>query len=494
MTCHRFRSESKSFLQSPSTVPEPRLFTSTLCTVLKTGESSTNNLTQSTVLSQGSSDLKPPPEYNLVQGSNLPDGFNDVPQRRNASLTTVQDLSQNLHAQSFGGLDPDLHSWSTSAGDTGSHGPSNSSQSTTDISKTVSSTKLLCGSENKIQQDTKSIKCPKDTTSQMDRLTKTNTSLITQQNSDFRSLFLFNNLVETKASTSSLRGTNPQSDPVSKAEDSTHLQDTDSLASSETTIKDSANPQDMNLLQLSTCSRSGPGWAATPFQTKSRDGSLMTTSGVTQQTVFSQSPPSDRFCSNQAIKGQREGHMDSLSQSKVPKQTTSVNNFGICSSRRSLHTVRPLHEFLASSSALQSVHGPSIGSRSQVQLTDPPQTRALTHPANLHATPTPSPFHLLTSPKDPDVCQPMVVREEIRLTPQIQGPPVSAPPSQVQARTLPWGKGSRPGPPCFTRPLSRATVMEGFPVTLEVEVMGNPEPWLTWWVAYNRLHGNTQAS
>ncbi|XP_055456756.1 coiled-coil domain-containing protein 141 isoform X3 [Psammomys obesus] len=39
--------------------------------------------------------------------------------------------------------------------------------------------------------------------------------------------------------------------------------------------------------------------------------------------------------------------------------------------------------------------------------------------------------------------------------------------------------------PHFSRLLSNVTVVEGSPVTLEVEVTGSPEPTLTWWVAYN---------
>lgn len=39
--------------------------------------------------------------------------------------------------------------------------------------------------------------------------------------------------------------------------------------------------------------------------------------------------------------------------------------------------------------------------------------------------------------------------------------------------------------PNFSRLLSNVTVVEGSPVTLEVEVTGFPEPTLTWWVAYN---------
>ncbi|KAL8183553.1 UNVERIFIED_CONTAM: hypothetical protein K2H54_044367 [Gekko kuhli] len=39
--------------------------------------------------------------------------------------------------------------------------------------------------------------------------------------------------------------------------------------------------------------------------------------------------------------------------------------------------------------------------------------------------------------------------------------------------------------PNFSKLLSNVTVMEGSPVTLEVEVTGFPEPAVTWWVAYN---------
>nr|DBA19892.1 TPA: hypothetical protein GDO54_015651 [Pyxicephalus adspersus] len=39
--------------------------------------------------------------------------------------------------------------------------------------------------------------------------------------------------------------------------------------------------------------------------------------------------------------------------------------------------------------------------------------------------------------------------------------------------------------PGFSKHLPNVTVMEGSPVTLEVEVTGYPEPTLTWWVAYN---------
>lgn len=87
--------------------------------------------------------------------------------------------------------------------------------------------------------------------------------------------------------------------------------------------------------------------------------------------------------------------------------------------------------------------------------------------SNTHAPPS-----LLTSEQDPDVCKPMAIREEIRL------------PSYGRAVVggILAGQG-----PNFSKHLSNATVMEGSPVTLEVEVTGFPEPTLTWWVAYNKL-------
>ncbi|XP_028291406.1 coiled-coil domain-containing protein 141 isoform X2 [Gouania willdenowi] len=89
--------------------------------------------------------------------------------------------------------------------------------------------------------------------------------------------------------------------------------------------------------------------------------------------------------------------------------------------------------------------------------------------ANPHV-PLPPPPHLLTAEQDPDVCLPLVVLEEIRLTPQIQGPALPAPPTaQVQDTR-----------PARSRPVSRAAVMEGAPVTLEVQVEVHPVPALSW--------------
>ncbi|XP_028847687.1 coiled-coil domain-containing protein 141 isoform X2 [Denticeps clupeoides] len=82
---------------------------------------------------------------------------------------------------------------------------------------------------------------------------------------------------------------------------------------------------------------------------------------------------------------------------------------------------------------------------------------AVPRAGNLHVPQSP-----LTTEQDPDVCKPTAIREEIRL-------------STSRAMGSPAHQG-----PNFTKAMSNATVMEGSPVTLEVEVTGFPEPTLTW--------------
>lgn len=138
----------------------------------------------------------------------------------------------------------------------------------------------------------------------------------------------------------------------------------------------------------------------------------------------------------------------------------------------------------------KSAHDPCMTSSSTT-----PSTATIRPPvllaqmSHLHDHPIPSPPPLTT-----DICQPVAVREEIRLTPQIKGPPllVPSPASQTQIGPQPQGRVSQAALPYWTRPLSRAAVMEGSPVVLEVEVTPQPKPTVTWWVAYNELHSNTQ--
>uniref|UniRef100_A0A8C2EX46 Coiled-coil domain containing 141 n=1 Tax=Cyprinus carpio TaxID=7962 RepID=A0A8C2EX46_CYPCA len=87
-------------------------------------------------------------------------------------------------------------------------------------------------------------------------------------------------------------------------------------------------------------------------------------------------------------------------------------------------------------------------------------------PNNTHATPTP-----LTTEQDSDLCKPTPIREEI----------MRASSKKVMGK-LAGGTG-----PNFSKPLSNATVMEGSPVTLEVEVTEFPEPTLTWFKNGHKL-------
>lgn len=86
---------------------------------------------------------------------------------------------------------------------------------------------------------------------------------------------------------------------------------------------------------------------------------------------------------------------------------------------------------------------------------------------NVHAS-----FKPLTSEKEPELCRPTAIREEIKRS----------------NSTRAMGNLAAGQSPNFSKQLSNAVVMEGSPVTLEVEVTGFPEPSLTWWVAYNKLN------
>lgn len=147
------------------------------------------------------------------------------------------------------------------------------------------------------------------------------------------------------------------------------------------------------------------------------------------------------------------------------------------------------------SSSWQRLHEPGAapGSPAGPAAPSSPAAPAWPQQAGLHDAHLPPPPHLLTPPPDANVCQPRSICEEIRLTPQIRGSPLPAPPGPPQVEPLPQAKGPPSAPRSFSRPLSRASVMEGSPVTLEVEVSGHPEPTLTGWVASNHLHGNTAA-
>lgn len=86
----------------------------------------------------------------------------------------------------------------------------------------------------------------------------------------------------------------------------------------------------------------------------------------------------------------------------------------------------------------------------------------------LHALPDPFSGFVFQSDATRSCQRQMVTREEIK--------------SSSEKNSMASLTGQAPN---FSQLLSNKTVMEGSPVTLEVEVTGFPEPTLTWWVAYN---------
>lgn len=240
--------------------------------------------------------------------------------------------------------------------------------------------------------------------------------------------------------------------------------------------------------------------------------SLITTNSANQKHTSSTQNHKGNFPENTSSPTSQQrstSHQDNVGlpelRDPIPLEPNSVSDINMSnidikhSSEQNNQTAFCFHKSSTFTCTQPSVHDPGMTHSSPAKTTaapqPEPQTHALAQQSHLHDNPISSSPQLLTSGKDPNICQPMAIREEIRLTPQIKGPPLPAPSpvAQAQRESLPQGKASKPGLTCFTRPVSRATVMEGSPVTLEVEVTAHPEPALTWWVAYNQLHSNTQA-
>lgn len=153
------------------------------------------------------------------------------------------------------------------------------------------------------------------------------------------------------------------------------------------------------------------------------------------------------------------------------KESDSINNLNpscnVTSSANKTINIKQNHQTVYhKTSTEQCVHDSGFSAQPGPPPLPEAHTQALVQQANTHVTlPYTSP-QLLTPDQDPDICQPSTIREEIRLTPQIKGPSI---PPQAQEECS-----------CFTRPVSKAAVVGGSPVTLEVEVTGQPEPTLTW--------------
>ncbi|CAB1424079.1 unnamed protein product [Pleuronectes platessa] len=424
----RLRSESSSFVQSPLTVPAPGFHT-----MMQTEETSVDYL-------PGSTEAQFISGSNQVQESKTTD--TDVPERKSPSET--EPLLNYLNSQSN---QPQQCTEIDQSPTLQSSCPQPFNVPDTDINKDTTRPQDTGFLIYPFPQARGSHSSPhKSSLSQNKTFSKNN--LIPRARGSAQS----NDRTCSQTSTSLLQHDNPpQSFPDSRS----------GLDQSKPSTQPSKEPSSVKMPQSS---------------------SLTTTTTVTQQSVHCQSSSSDgRGNVPQAgiiLRSKKDDPPD-VHVPNVPKPD-SVNNITISSSNRfsnkqSHHTIDSIHE-----SSKQCVHNPGMSPSSAAKPTAPPQPQTRAQQANPHVTPPSSPSHLLTSDQDPDICQPMAIREEIRLTPQIQGPPLPAPsPPQTQAGSLPQGKASKPGPPFFTRPLSRATVKEGSPVTLEVEVTGQ-EPTLTW--------------
>ncbi|KAK2905561.1 hypothetical protein Q8A73_009504 [Channa argus] len=201
----------------------------------------------------------------------------------------------------------------------------------------------------------------------------------------------------------------------------------------------------------------------------SMPSTLATSTIVTQQTVYCQSFPAERTFAcpkaSSTIRTKQESPSSSgceyladvhwpvlpepshISSIKTPNST--ITSSDKLSTRQSDQTVHSLHESLTSMCTQQYVHGLGISTSSPPKPAPSPQLKTEAHAfvqqAKLHVTPVQqpsSPLHLLTPEQDPDICQTMAIVEEIKLTPQIQGPPVPAPPSFIsmgQTESLPQG-------------------------------------------------------
>ncbi|KAK1903551.1 Coiled-coil domain containing protein 141, partial [Dissostichus eleginoides] len=508
----RFRSESSSFVQSPLTVPAPILFTSTLCSILKTKKTSTANVCL------GGPEPSFPSVSNPLDKGNSSDSCskkeNEVPDKRSPSKTEPvlkEHVSQYNQPQRR----------------TGS--PSMITQTDGTLLQTDPQVAELNHIPAKLPQSScipEAFKTP----SQETRFLKINTTfpqiktLICQKN---RLLQSFPDTVDAVSkqqrdsfisspfgepsdshctltqSSSNLRPkqeqfkTLPEIGPgkafaLSPIMPTLH-KNTGLLKSCETCLKTSTTlPENSNLSVSSLDSGSGLDQDVPSSQTSKEESSM---SENRKQTVYCQSSSLKNHTLKQSssnLRSQQEQFMtlpvidpdtEYAHSSSLPLlHQDRIQDTGIltsCKTGLQTNTTLPQNSNLSISS-LDSGSGldqdvPSSQTSKEALSDSMPQSSKTPEPqalAHLHVTPLSSPPHLLMPDQDPTICQPMTIR-----------------PGRVSSQ----GKASHPGPPCFTRPLSRATVMEGSPVTLEVEVMALHEPTLTWWVANNQLHNNTHA-
>uniref|UniRef100_A0A3B3HTD9 Coiled-coil domain-containing protein 141 n=1 Tax=Oryzias latipes TaxID=8090 RepID=A0A3B3HTD9_ORYLA len=443
----RFKSESSSLAKSPFTLPAPRLFPSTLCTSLTTSEISSDIFSMSREKSIGS----PKPSLDLVKpgsspvcrlntvdyssDSNVPDMRSAPPPRETKNTHTSEALNLNLAClQSLNDQDSDLHKCRIHPEDAGL----NNSNGTCPQSKTV-----------------------------------------TCKNTNFTQFFNDREIIphqDWKYTQNSRESTVEDADPTRTSCPQDRNPSTAVPQSSKAALQ-------IHLPQSYTGSRSRLVQKVLPLQNEvssdctPRTKSCTTATTVIKHSVKGQPSIEEIFKLNKSLNHSiRETQMGNVHSSP---EAECVSSSKTLSMEQSLQTVCSLNESKSTCQTQPCVHGPSMNHSGSVKPTAPlqpeAQTQALSQQVNPHVS-RPAPPHPLTPHQDPDICLPIAVREEIRLTPQIKGPP------------------HPPGSPCFTRPLSQTAMVEGSPVMLEVEVMGHQDPMLTWWVAYNHFPANAEDS
>ncbi|XP_074551406.1 uncharacterized protein ccdc141 [Halichoeres trimaculatus] len=499
----RLRSESSLFVQSLLTVPTSSPLTSNQSSILVTGETSTTNNPQSADCSLRGHEPSLPPESNPVHENGTPDTFstlnNNPPERKTSIEMKEHNTTCNQPQRTMG-------NWGKITQNTATKGetllqmdpvlktakPFRGSRNVSNIS-TVSQQKIHCQSSSLESRNTLSQACSHPISAQERPISKSKKISNVDQVSHAGGSAEIPSFEDSGLNKASILPGN-----IRLSE------------SSEMRVQTSATlTQDSNLSESSQVSMSGPDQDVTSREFSKKTSSvslpqgstLTTTTTVIQQTVHSRSLTPKGHCAvaeiNSKMKSKQKSPLSQGSGSPpevrpmVTPEPDIFSNISASSSftsssdehsRKQSH--QTVHTLQGSTCTQPSVHDPGMTPSSSAKPVAPlqpeAQTPALAKQANPHVTPLSSPPHLLTSDQDPNICQPMAIREEIKLTPQIQGPSLPAPLPQAQTESLPQGKASKTGPPCFTRPLSRATVMEGSPVTLEVEVTGHPEPALSW--------------
>lgn len=540
--CYRFKAESSTFVQSPLTVPAKSLLTSTMCSILQTGKTSTANAPQSNDLSLGFHEPGFPSGSHPAQESNPPDRCSNkdhnVAEKRSPSHNDPllkEHHSQCNRPQMSPGIQGKITQHVASEGETSPQTDPIAQGAELNHSTTLPRSSCCpqpfdgpdrdLHKDNTPSQGTGFLKCrptfPQNfpdsdsdlhqgmnfsrTSKETSTVSKPQREVLTDSSTVTQKILFFQSSPSDSHCPSFQRESLPQIDPIPQplTDSFLHKDRTLGLLKSCAPCLPSTPPlpQDGNVAQSTLDSGSALDQDVSTSQTSKETSSVftpqsssLTTATTVKHTVVCQtSPPSSHCTLTQTSINLRSQPESPFSQSSggipevhaaVVPETNSISDSSVSGSNRlSNQTVYSFNESLTSSCTQQCVHDPGMTPSSPTKPAAPPspepKTQALAPQANPHVTPLFSPPHLLTLDQDPNICQPMTIREEIRLTPQIQGPPLPAPP---HAASVSQGKSSKLGPPCFTRPLSRATVMEGSPVTLEVEVTGDPEPRLTWWV------------